>query len=152
MTATVGNCTDCQRPMTPTHIKAANRPPGMVRHTGKGICDGCRSTRNREARRLAATQNAVQALYQRPDTDWMDDGACQNTGYPDLWYPDNGQNPNAAKTICNGDKNHGRPPCPVRDQCLAHALATAEPHGVWGGLSRKERAELLRRGRQQAAS
>ncbi|WP_310963660.1 WhiB family transcriptional regulator [Nocardioides terrisoli] len=30
-----------------------------------------------------------------------------------------------AKRLCAG--------CPVREMCLAGAIARAEPHGVWGG-------------------
>lgn len=37
----------------------------------------------------------------------------------------------AAKAICST--------CPVTDQCRHHALATDEPHGLWGGLSEAER-------------
>jgi WhiB family transcriptional regulator, redox-sensing transcriptional regulator len=41
-----------------------------------------------------------------------------------------------AKRLC------GR--CPVQDLCLAYALRTREPHGVWGGLNEMERRALLR--------
>lgn len=30
--------------------------------------------------------------------------------------------------------------CPVSADCLAHALATKEPHGMWGGLTPLERS------------
>lgn len=40
-----------------------------------------------------------------------------------------------AKAIC------GR--CGVRGECLAWALNTREPHGVWGGLDEAERFRLL---------
>ncbi len=33
--------------------------------------------------------------------------------------------------------------CPVLAQCRAHALAVAEPFGVWGGLSEAERKDLI---------
>ena len=33
--------------------------------------------------------------------------------------------------------------CRVREQCLAHALATPEPHGIWGGKNENERKGLL---------
>jgi WhiB family redox-sensing transcriptional regulator len=33
--------------------------------------------------------------------------------------------------------------CPVRPQCAAYALATAEPYGIWGGFTESERAHLL---------
>lgn len=29
--------------------------------------------------------------------------------------------------------------CPVQQACLQHALAAAEPYGVWGGLTEGER-------------
>ena len=34
--------------------------------------------------------------------------------------------------------------CPVRVECLDYALATREPHGVWGGFNEMERRQLLR--------
>lgn len=43
----------------------------------------------------------------------------------------------AAKKICS--------PCPVKNQCLEHALSTPEYYGVWGGLSEEERESILRR-------
>ncbi|MEV5537439.1 WhiB family transcriptional regulator [Saccharopolyspora shandongensis] len=35
--------------------------------------------------------------------------------------------------------------CPVREQCLADALAAGEPWGIWGGLDTDERATLADR-------
>jgi hypothetical protein len=40
-----------------------------------------------------------------------------------------------AKAICQG--------CPVRRECLEHALKVGEPHGIWGGLNETERRGLL---------
>jgi WhiB family transcriptional regulator, redox-sensing transcriptional regulator len=39
-----------------------------------------------------------------------------------------------AKAICAA--------CPVRKDCLDYAIATHEPHGVWGGLNELERRPL----------
>lgn len=39
-----------------------------------------------------------------------------------------------AKTVCLG--------CPLRDDCLADAIARGERFGVWGGLTTKERSKL----------
>ncbi|MFO7701064.1 MAG: WhiB family transcriptional regulator, partial [Acidimicrobiia bacterium] len=36
--------------------------------------------------------------------------------------------------------------CPVRVECLGHALATNERFGVWGGTTEKERRSLARIG------
>lgn len=32
--------------------------------------------------------------------------------------------------------------CPVRTECLGHALRVQEPYGVWGGLTEDERRAL----------
>lgn len=34
--------------------------------------------------------------------------------------------------------------CPVRDECLEHALETKEPYGIYGGFTERERRELIR--------
>lgn len=38
--------------------------------------------------------------------------------------------------------------CPVRQQCLDHALNERESYGVWGGTTPDERATMLRRRRK----
>ncbi|MDX2708239.1 WhiB family transcriptional regulator [Streptomyces sp. PA03-6a] len=42
-----------------------------------------------------------------------------------------------AKALCTG--------CPVRTECLAHALDQKIEHGIWGGMTERERRALLRR-------
>lgn len=49
----------------------------------------------------------------------------------------------AAKDYCLG-KNR-RTPCPVRRQCLAWAVLTNEEHGIFGGMSHRERNALVRK-------
>jgi WhiB family transcriptional regulator, redox-sensing transcriptional regulator len=39
-----------------------------------------------------------------------------------------------AKTICAA--------CPVRDECLQHAVTSDERYGIWGGLNQEERRGL----------
>ncbi|WP_225448461.1 WhiB family transcriptional regulator [Streptacidiphilus sp. P02-A3a] len=41
----------------------------------------------------------------------------------------------AARQVCRA--------CPVRTPCAAFALATSEPHGLWGGLSETERLNAV---------
>jgi WhiB family redox-sensing transcriptional regulator len=41
--------------------------------------------------------------------------------------------------------------CPVIQPCLDYALATREPHGVWGGLNETERRAILKRRQRQAS-
>jgi WhiB family redox-sensing transcriptional regulator len=68
---------------------------------------------------------------------WMDDALCAQTD-PDLFFPETkgGSHATEAKKVCRE--------CPVREQCLAYALEHGELHGIWGGLSPKERARLGR--------
>ena len=35
--------------------------------------------------------------------------------------------------------------CPVQKECLTYALANPDLHGIWGGLTPKERLKLRRR-------
>ncbi|MFF0739158.1 WhiB family transcriptional regulator [Streptomyces sp. NPDC004111] len=44
---------------------------------------------------------------------------------------------NAATAVCA--------PCPVRTECLAHALDQRIEYGIWGGTTERERRALLRR-------
>jgi WhiB family transcriptional regulator, redox-sensing transcriptional regulator len=67
---------------------------------------------------------------------WQDRAACKGH-QPDLWYPDGMQGQNdayryaAARVVCDT--------CPVKAECLTHAIATDERHGMWGGLTPTER-------------
>ena len=40
--------------------------------------------------------------------------------------------------------------CAVRQPCLEFALTTREKHGVWGGLTERERRRVLRQRRRSA--
>ncbi len=65
--------------------------------------------------------------------DWREKALC--TQVPgDVWFPEGGENPRAAKRICGW--------CEVQAECLAFALKTNEQHGIWGGLSARERRAL----------
>lgn len=66
-----------------------------------------------------------------PDT-WQDRAACRGAD-PAIFYPEVGSYAGAAKAFCRA--------CPVQRDCLLHALAN-EDHGMWGGLSERERAQL----------
>lgn len=67
---------------------------------------------------------------------WRIHAACRGTG-PALFYDPHPASVAAATTVCDS--------CPVQAECRAHALAAAEPFGVWGGLTESERAEILSR-------
>ena len=77
------------------------------------------------------------------DGGWQERALCRGAD-ANLFFPP--QNPELkderlareaqAKAICSE--------CPVRRQCLEFALATREPHGIWGGLNELERRRLVR--------
>lgn len=75
---------------------------------------------------------------------WHASALCAQTD-PDIWFPEKGGQVHRAKSVCAA--------CPVRRPCLDAALTNRERHGVWGGLSEKERRQLVRdRGQGQVAA
>lgn len=64
---------------------------------------------------------------------WAQQAACASRAVdPDWWHAPAGDDAEtAARGVCGS--------CPVRRSCLAHALATGEPDGIWGGLDDAER-------------
>ncbi|MEU4089807.1 WhiB family transcriptional regulator [Streptomyces aureus] len=68
-------------------------------------------------------------------TDWSDRGLCRTADPDDLFVEGAAQN--RAKMLCIG--------CPVLTECLAYALDHRIEHGVWGGMTERERRALLRR-------
>jgi WhiB family redox-sensing transcriptional regulator len=75
--------------------------------------------------------------------DWGSRAACRSAD-PELFFPVSGAGPSVAqvaeaKTVCAR--------CEVRSECLAFALATRQPYGVWGGTSPDERTVLRKKAR-----
>lgn len=85
---------------------------------------------------------------------WSERAACR--GKPtEWWFPsaleiNRRHHPTAAEAapravaICKA--------CPVRDECLEHAMATKCSDGVFGGLSPQERNRLARKRRERKAA
>ncbi|GAA3435620.1 putative Fe-S protein YdhL (DUF1289 family) [Kutzneria kofuensis] len=67
--------------------------------------------------------------------EFMARGLCAQTD-PEAFFPAKGGPTRDAKRICQG--------CDVKPECLAYALSHDERHGVWGGLSERERRKLRR--------
>jgi WhiB family redox-sensing transcriptional regulator len=60
---------------------------------------------------------------------WMDRAACNGTDVN--FFPEVGETAAAARALCKD--------CPVREECLQWAVDRGEEHGVFGGLSAKDR-------------
>lgn len=83
---------------------------------------------------------------------WKQEAACAQAD-PDAWFPDhdgdskvpglweiNGDGTGiTAKQVCRR--------CPVKAECLQEALDREEQHGIWGGMTTKERQALMKQRR-----
>lgn len=72
-------------------------------------------------------------LIERPE--WMRDAACRGMD-PELFYPSRGESVAQARKVCSG--------CPVRAECLTYAMNLHETHGMWGGMSERDRRRIRR--------
>ena len=68
--------------------------------------------------------------------DWEDKALCR-TADADIFFAPGGTQEHRAKAVCRS--------CPVRFDCLAYALKHRVEHGVWGGLTDRERRRVLNR-------
>lgn len=70
------------------------------------------------------------------DEVWKQHRACLGHPNSDLWFPEEGESGLEGRRICAS--------CPVREDCLQHALANGEKWGTWGGASERVRRHLRR--------
>lgn len=77
-------------------------------------------------------------LVPDPGDGWISDAACRDDG-PDQFYA-SVDHPDYDKL--RWPQRCGR--CPVRVDCLAHAMVNGETDGVWGGFTPSARAALSR--------
>lgn len=69
------------------------------------------------------------------ETEWMSDMACKGADPDDLFL--DGAAQSRGKRVCA--------PCTVKAECLAYAKERGIDHGVWGGLTERERRDLDRK-------
>ena len=72
---------------------------------------------------------------------WQQFAECVHHAGEVDFFPARGESVREAKAVCAQ--------CPVRRECLEFALRLKVAHGVWGGLSERER-RTLRRDRHRA--
>lgn len=84
------------------------------------------------ATRPAPSNRLLLALAQPP---WISDANCRGLDAA-LFHPERAHQKDAsdAKKVCAG--------CTVRAQCLQFALETNQEHGIWGGMSERERRRI----------
>lgn len=69
------------------------------------------------------------------ETYWQSQGTCTKIDPDELFVE--GAPQNNMKRVCAG--------CPVKTECLATALDQGIEHGVWGGMTERERRALRRK-------
>lgn len=74
--------------------------------------------------------------------EWQRLGRCRDSGQATFFFGPDGEDRRTrnrrvqqAKRVCAD--------CPVQSTCRDHALAAAEQHGIWGGLTPSERDAIL---------
>lgn len=131
----LGPCISCGRTIQAKN--GAPRQPGTVAPHTKDICNSCEMRRRRgldgPSRPKGGPSLTGMGL---PPADVLDQALCAQTD-PEAFFPEKGGSTREAKAVCAA--------CPVREACLAWAIKTNQPHGVWGGLSEKERRKLRSR-------
>lgn len=81
------------------------------------------------------TELTAKLAFDADDRAWMLQAKCLDAD-PEAFFPEKGGSTREAKRICAA--------CPVRNDCLDHALEADERFGIWGGLSERERRRAKR--------
>lgn len=101
-------------------------------------------------RAAAAFDELAEAFRPGTDRDWMASARCRESG-DDLHFPTAEPGSQAFTVQVSAAKQECHA-CPVRAECLAYALETAEPHGIWGGTTPAERRRLATRPARRPAA
>jgi len=85
---------------------------------------------------------------------WRGEANCRNYN-PELWYPPRDKDlykkiADQAKNICLGRDGH--PKCQALVDCLLYAEKNDEQHGIWGGMSHRERNALRRKAEKSGST
>jgi WhiB family redox-sensing transcriptional regulator len=67
---------------------------------------------------------------------WRELAACRGADLK-VFFPGRGESAGPARRVCAA--------CPVRQQCLDYAITNRISHGIWGGLTERERRALQSR-------
>ena len=64
---------------------------------------------------------------------WRELAACRGIDL-EVFFPERGESAGPARRVCAA--------CPVRQPCLDYAISNRISHGIWGGLTERERCAL----------
>jgi WhiB family redox-sensing transcriptional regulator len=67
---------------------------------------------------------------------WRELAACRGADL-EVFFPGRGESAGPARQVCAA--------CPVRQPCLDYAITNRITHGIWGGLTERERRALQSR-------
>lgn len=67
--------------------------------------------------------------------EWRERANCRHVA-TELFFPERGVSVDSAREVCKG--------CEVREECLEYAMDNNERHGIWGGLSERQRRAMRR--------
>jgi WhiB family transcriptional regulator, redox-sensing transcriptional regulator len=72
---------------------------------------------------------------------WQDQAACADAD-AEVFFSLDEEDQREALALCDA--------CPVRSECLEHALVNREQYGIWGGVREQDRRRMTRERRQAA--
>lgn len=91
---------------------------------------------DREGTRDLSIAAAEVGSYDTVDQNWRAHATCAQMD-PELFFAAGAIEHKVAKRVCRS--------CPVRSECLAYAMEAPVDHGIWGGLTERERRRFRRR-------
>lgn len=83
----------------------------------------------------------IKGLLDDAAQDWRRKAKCP--GSSANFFPERGESIKEAKAVCGT--------CEVRQECLEFAIRIKVAHGIWGGLSERERRSYRRSARNRRA-
>jgi Transcription factor WhiB len=81
-------------------------------------------------------QHRTLAVPARFAARWRELAACRGTDL-EVFFPGRGETAGPARQVCAA--------CPVRQPCLDYAISNRITHGIWAGLTERERRALRSR-------
>lgn len=118
-------------------------PDTSSRDRARALHEGATPKYDGEVRIRLATTASV--LSSSGSGRWQKEAACRaykGEKRDSIFYPNGETGPDnidkisRAKAFCSS--------CAVRAACLEYAISIREDHGIWGGLTEKERRKVLR--------